>query len=90
MIPQKQTEQLKQENQALKDELALSQARCEQYAQAYDSLKNQIIESRRYRFGKRSERYIDSENPQLSLFANKNETFAHQLMGLRLYAYTSA
>lgn len=76
MIYQRQTEQLTQENQALKAEVVLLQARCEQYAQAYDSLKNQIIEARRYRFGKRSERYIDSENPQLSLFANENETFA--------------
>lgn len=76
MIFQEQTEQLTQEVQTLKSELALSQARCEQYAQAYDSLKNQIIEMRRHRFGKRSERYIDPENRQLSLFGDENETFA--------------
>ena len=57
MTHQEQTEQLTQENQTLKAALALLQARCEQYAQAYDSLKNQIIEMRRHRFGKRSERY---------------------------------
>jgi len=76
MIHQGQTEQLTQENQALKAEISLLQARCEQYAQAYDSLKNQIIEMRRHRFGKRSERYIDPENPQLSLFPEDNEIFA--------------
>lgn len=73
MINQEQTQQ---ENQALKAEVALLQARCEQYAQAYDLLKNQIIEMRRHRFGKRSERYIDPENPQLLLFPDENETFA--------------
>lgn len=76
MIHQGQIEQITQENQTLKTELSLLQARCEQYAQAYDSLKNQIIEMRRHRFGKRSERYIDPENPQLSLFADENGTFA--------------
>jgi len=73
---QQQTEQLTQENQTLKAELSLLHARCEQYAQAYDSLKNMLIEMRRHRFGKRSERYIDPENPQLSLFADENDTFA--------------
>lgn len=76
MIYQEQTERLIQEVQTLKAELALSQARCEQYSQAYDSLKNQIIEMRRHRFGKRSERYIDPENRQLSLFEDENEIFA--------------
>ena len=32
--------------------------RCEQYAQAYDSLLAQIKELQRYRFGKKSERFI--------------------------------
>ena len=54
MVYQGQTEQLTQEVQSLKAELSLLHARCEQYAQAYDSLKNQIIEMRRHRFGKRS------------------------------------
>lgn len=73
MNSQHKVEQLAQENQALKTELALFQARCEQYAQAYDSLKSQIIEMQRHRFGKRSERYIDSENPQLSLFQDNDD-----------------
>lgn len=59
MIYTEKIEQLSNENQTLKAELALFQVRCEQYAQAYDSLKAQIIELRRHRFGKRSERYID-------------------------------
>lgn len=73
MNSQHKVEQLAQENQALKTELALFQSRCEQYAQAYDSLKSQIVEMQRHRFGKRSERYIDSENPQLSLFQDNND-----------------
>ena len=76
MIYQQQAEQLIQENQTLKAELALLQARCEQYAQAYNSLQNILVEMRRHRFGKRSERYIDPESPQLSLFADDNDTFA--------------
>ena len=76
MIYQDKVEQLTTELQALKAELALSQARCEQYAQAYDSLKDQIIELRRHRFGKRSERYIDPEHPQLSLFEDNDQTFS--------------
>ena len=76
MIYQDKVEQLTTELQALKAELALSQARCEQYAQAYDSLKDQIIELRRHRFGKRSERYIDPEHPQLSLFEDNDQIFS--------------
>ena len=43
------------------------QKRCEQYSQAYDSLKHQLKELLRNRFGKKSERFIDPEHPQLSL-----------------------
>lgn len=50
--------------------------RCEQYAQAYDSLLDQIKELRRYRFGKRSERFIDPEVPQLSLLVDNARIFA--------------
>lgn len=78
MIYQEKIEQLTHEIQGLKAALELSQARCEQYAQAYDSLKDQIIEMRRHRFGKRSERYIDPEHPQLSLFEDNQELFAQE------------
>ena len=67
MIQSGQIAQLTEENQTLKASLALLQSRCEQYAQAYDSLIEQIRELRRNRFGKRSERYIDPENHQLLL-----------------------
>ena len=76
MVYEEKIEHLSNENHALKAELALFQARCEQYAQAYDSLKAQIIELRRHRFGKRSERYIDPENPQLSLLEDNHEIFS--------------
>lgn len=56
--------------QALKSELINSEKRCDQYAQAYESLKNQMQELLRNRFGKKSERYIDPESPQLSWLEN--------------------
>jgi transposase len=77
MMYEEKIEQLSSENQSLKSELALFQARCEHYAEAYDSLKAQIMELRRHRFGTRSERYIDPENPQLSLFENNQDIFSH-------------
>ena len=56
-------EKLKQENDTLKTSL-------EQYKDAYDKLQRQTHELLRNRFGKKSERFIDAENKQLSLFAN--------------------
>jgi transposase len=56
-----------------KTELNNYQQRCEQYAQAYDSLQYQVNELLRNRFGKKAERFIDPENPQLSLFDDKNK-----------------
>lgn len=67
---------LEEKNNSLQSELTLYQKRCEQYAQAYDSLQHQINELRRYRFGKKSERFIDPENPQLSLLADNAAIFA--------------
>lgn len=75
-MSQQEIEHLTNENQALKAELALFQARCEQYVQAYDSLKAQIVELQRYRFGKRSERYIDPEQLQLSFFQDNQDIFS--------------
>lgn len=63
------------EIQALKAELTTFQKRCEQYAQAYDLLQHQIKELQRNRFGKKSERFIDPEQPQLSFFANDQKPF---------------
>ena len=53
-------------------ELDLYKKRCEQYAAAYDSLQSQINELRRHRFGKKSECFIDSENPQMSLLEDNH------------------
>lgn len=47
--------------------------RCEQYAAAYDSLLTQIKELQRHRFGKKSERFIDPEHPQINLIDNNNK-----------------
>lgn len=57
-------------------ELMTYQQRCEQYAQAYDSLQHQVKELLRYRFGQKSERHVDPEDPQGSLFGNNAELFA--------------
>ncbi len=59
--------------QNLESLLQKADMRCEQYAQAYDSLLAQIKELQRHRFGKKSERYIDPEHPQFSLLDNKNK-----------------
>lgn len=77
MISKEQTTQLTHEIQALKAELALFKKRCEQYSQAYDLLKEQIREMQRHRFGKRSERFIDPEQPQLDLFQDNVTVFSN-------------
>lgn len=60
---------LAQQNIALQSDLATYQKRCEQYAQAYEQLQHQLQELLRYRFGKKSERYIEDDiNKQMSLF----------------------
>ena len=71
---------LQQENSNLQSqllsyqsELNTYQQRCEQYAQAYDQLKQQVQELLRNRFGKKSERFIDPESPQLSLLDDANK-----------------
>lgn len=56
------------------NELDNYKKRCDQYMQAYDSLQHQVKELLRNRFGKKSERFIDPEHPQMSLF-DSNEKF---------------
>lgn len=58
-----------------KNELENYKKRCDQYMQAYDALQHQVKELLRNRFGKKSERFIDPENPQRSLFGD-DEMFA--------------
>ena len=62
----------------------LLEQRCEQYAQAYDSLLAQIKELQRHRFGKKSERYIDPEHPQLSLINNGETNLLSQMLQANL------
>jgi len=50
--------------------LNTSEKRCEQYEQAYEQIRHQLQELLRHRFGKKSERFIDDAQPQLSFFAN--------------------
>jgi len=69
---------LEEKNISLTAELISYQKRCEQYAQAYDSLKHQINELRRHRFGKKSERYIDPEHPQLSFLDDNASLFSQE------------
>ena len=63
--------------EALQAENILLNARCKQYEEAYEYLKEQMLEMRRQMFGKRSERFIDDpENAQLSLFGSTGADFA--------------
>jgi len=72
---------LEAKNVSLQSELTLYQKRCEQYAQAYEYLQHQINELRRYRFGTKSERFIDPEHPQISLFQDENTFAAAEAQG---------
>lgn len=56
------------EIQALKAALSTAEKRCEQYMRAYDQMHQQLQDLIRNRFGKKSERFIDPEHPQKSLF----------------------
>jgi transposase len=60
---------------SLENKNHLLEKRCEQYAQAYDSILAQVKELQRFRFGKKSERYIDPEHPQLSLIDSDKNKF---------------
>ena len=71
------------ENQRLQEKLNSSQLenelykkRCAQYSQSYDSLIDQLIEMKRSRFGKKSERFIEDSKSQLSLFPSDNDALA--------------
>jgi transposase len=55
---------------ALRNSQAQLEQRCDQYQQAYEQLSFQLKELLRHRFGKRSERDIDSMSSQLDLFAS--------------------
>lgn len=63
------------ENQALTSKLNASERRCDQYAEAYESLQHQLKELLRNRFGKKSERFIDPEHPQLGLLEDNSGLF---------------
>jgi transposase len=67
---------LKDENISLTADLATYQKRCEQYAQAYDQLQHQLKELLRNRFGKKSERFIDPEHPQLNFLQDNPDLYA--------------
>ena len=73
-----------EEIQALKAELTTSQKRCEQYMQAYDQLQHQLKELLRNRFGKKSERFIDPENPQTCLFGGNNRFSIEDMAGEKI------
>jgi transposase len=67
--------------QTLKAELGTYHKRCEQYMQAYDQLQHQLRELLRNRFGKKSERFIDPENPQASLFGEGDKFSIEDIAG---------
>ena len=57
---------LLQQVATLTQKCALLEAQVEQSRQAYDQLMHQVKEMIRHRFGSRSERYIDPDNPPQS------------------------
>ena len=61
---------------SLESENNTLQKRCDQYAEAYDSLQHQLKELLRNRFGKKSERFIDPEHPQFHLLEENKNIFA--------------
>jgi transposase len=63
------------EIQTLTDKLSLVEKRCDQYLQAYTSMNHQLRELLRNRFGKKSERFIDQQNLQLSLLQDNTGLF---------------
>jgi transposase len=65
-----------EEIHSLRCELKTSQLRCDQYMQAYDQMQHQLKELIRNRFGKKSERFIDPEHPQLSLLEDNHGKFS--------------
>jgi transposase len=67
---------LEEKNIILTVNLTTYQKRCEQYALAYDQLQHQLKELLRNRFGKKSERFIDPEHPQLNLLEDNTHLFA--------------
>ena len=63
-------EQLQKENDTLKVKIYTLAQQVEQYRQAYDTLQHQLAEFKRFRFGKRSERFVEHDQAQQDLFSN--------------------
>ena len=63
---------LNSNNLVLNADVLLLTARCEQYANAYEYLQEQFLNLKRQIFGSRSEKFIDPEDLQQSLFAQDN------------------
>jgi len=72
------------ENKALKAANDLLKKHCEQYAQAYEQMHDQLKELIRNRFGKKSERYIDPEHPQLNLLDGRDKFFSAEAEGNKI------
>ena len=62
--------QLQTENEELKSELKLFQTKLDRSEKAYDLLLHNLKQLQRNQFGKKSERFIDPNNPQADLFAD--------------------
>lgn len=60
---------LKKENEELKALVATYQIQLKQYQEAHEQMRHQLNELIRHRFGAKSERTVDSNSPQMDLFA---------------------
>jgi len=58
------------ENKKLKSEIKLFQTKLDQATKSYDWLQHHFKQLQRHQFGRKSERFIDSNNPQANLFTD--------------------
>jgi len=67
----KQLKSLQEKVESLEKTLQFYKTRCENLEQAYDTLCHAVKDAQRQRFGSKSEKYHDSDNPQRELFGEK-------------------
>ena len=63
---------LQSENESLKATVSFLETRMQNAERAYDQLLYEMKQLARARFGSQSERFIDPEHPQQSLFLKEN------------------
>lgn len=70
-MTEKEPLKLQDEMIELKKQLEFYRKKCDQQEQAYQQLLQAFKDFQRHRFGSRSEKFIDADNPQIDLFATQ-------------------